>query len=66
MSESAEILSELRHLRAEYKALMAIIAPLVTRKESRATQAKKAGCCTTTVWRREKSAERKLRIQGII
>ena len=66
MSESAEILSELRHLRAEHKALMAIIAPLITRKESRTAQAKKAGCSTTTIWRREKAAARKLRIKGIL
>jgi hypothetical protein len=64
-AESA-ILSELRQLRAEQAAFRALLAPLMTRKTSRAKQANQAGCSKSTLWRREKAAQRKLKLAGIL
>lgn len=64
--EAQAILGELRHLRAEQAAFRELLAPLVTRKLSRKAQAKAAGCSASTLWRREKAIQRKLRMQGIL
>jgi len=66
MSTTEElILRELQALRTEQAALTRLVAPLVTRKMSRSAQAKAAGVSPSTLWRREKSAQRKLRVEGL-
>lgn len=63
--EMAAIVAEIKQLRAEQTKFYALIAPLVTRKESRKAQAKKAGCSTRTINRREKKASIRLNLAGI-
>lgn len=60
-----EILREVRAIRAEQAKMLSLVAPLLTRKISRTEQAAQAGVSTTTLWRREKAAQRKLMLEGL-
>lgn len=62
---STEILAELRALRAEQAELLRIVAPLVTRKLSRAAQAKRAGCSVRTLQLRERKARAQIALSRL-
>lgn len=62
-----EVLSELSHISRRLACIEKTVVPLariVTKRESTAEQARRAGVSRTTIWRRAKREQMRLRADG--
>lgn len=66
LDQIAETLARLDARQARIEAALGTVASLATRKQSRAAQAKKAGCHPSTLWRRERRARAQLAAGGVL
>lgn len=66
MTETAQVLHELRQMNGRLARLESAVLPLATRQLSRAEQAKLTGKSRTSLWRQERATRLKLLAGGLL